>query len=248
VAKTASSTLTWIDESYDWLRFDSEDVSVYAYDNELEFDKYILRIAQESVDKYKAAYDVAEITPVRIWVYANARDFAQTLRQNSESWIGGFSLPEAGVIAVPIETGDDYSVQRVISHEISHHVLYRATKNPFSYPPTWFDEGLAVVGQLAGNQNDLEIVLGAMEEGALPTLRTLSSSFPTDPAATNRSYATSHIAVEFIIERWGQQGIQDIIHGLRSSNTPDQALELALGVDTEGLDALFREWLAQQVP
>jgi hypothetical protein len=246
VARTADSTLTWIDESYDWLRFDSQDVSVFAYDSDLEFDQYILQIAQESADKYKAQYDIADIEPMRIWVYANGSDFAQTLRQNSESWIGGFSIPEAGVIAVPIEAGDDYSVKRVISHEVSHHVLYQATKNPFSYPPTWFDEGLAVIGQLAGNQNDLEIVLGALAEGALPTLRTLASSFPTDPVATNRSYATSHMAVVFIMERWGQQVIRDIIRDFRAGSTADQALETVLGVDTEGLDALFREWLAQQ--
>ncbi len=130
-------------------------------------------MAQESADKYKLEYDIASIEPMRIWVYANGRDFATTLRQNSESWIGGFSLPQAGVIAVPIESGDDYSVDRVISHEVSHHVLYQAAKNPFSYPPTWFDEGLAVVGQLAGNESDLQIALGALEEGNLPN--------PADP-------------------------------------------------------------------
>lgn len=246
VAQTAEETLTWIDDSYDWQRQDSQDVSLFTYDDDADFDQYILQVAQESVNKFKSEYDIAEIDPVRIWVYASGKDFAQTLRQNSESWIGGFSIPEAGVIAVPIEAGDDYSVQRVISHEVSHHVLYQATRNPFSYPPTWFDEGLAVVGQLAGNESDLEIVLGALEEGSLPTLRTLSSSFPTDAAAANRSYATSHIAVEFIIERWGWEGVQAIIQGFRASDTPDQALEGALGVDTEGLDMLFRDWLAQQ--
>ncbi len=115
VAQTPEQTFTWIDESFDWQRHDSDDVSVYTYDDDADFDQYILQSAQESADKYKPEYDIAEIEPMRIWVYASGRDFATTLRQNSESWIGGFSLPEAGVIAVPIEPGDDYSVERVIS-------------------------------------------------------------------------------------------------------------------------------------
>ena len=166
VAQTAESTLTWIDDSFDWRELESADVSLFVYEDDDEFNQYMLHVAQESIDKFKLEYDIADIDPVRIWVYANGRDFSTTLRQNSESWIGGFSLPQAGVIAVPIESGDDYSVDRVISHEVSHHVLYQATKNPFSYPPTWFDEGLAVIGQWAGNENDLQIVLRALEEGS----------------------------------------------------------------------------------
>jgi hypothetical protein len=245
-AQTAEQTLTWIDDSFDWEQNDSEDVSVFTYDDDPDFDQYILQVAQESADKYKQEYDIAQIEPMRIWVYASGGDFATTLRQNSESWIGGFSLPEAGVIAVPIEPGDKYSVERVITHEVSHHVLYQATRNPFSYPPTWLDEGLAVIGQLAGNQTDMEIVLGAFAEGTLPTLRTLSSSFPTDAAAANRSYATSHIAVRYIIDTWGQDAITELILRFRQSATPDDALTDVIGLDTEGLDTQFRDWLATQ--
>ncbi len=245
VAQTEESTLTWIDEAFEWQQLDSEDVSLFVYEDDQDFNQYILQVAQASADKYKLEYDIANIDPMRIWVYANGRDFATTLRQNSESWIGGFSLPQAGVIAVPIESGDNYSVDRVISHEVSHHVLYQATRNPFSYPPTWLDEGLAVVGQLAGNQSDLQITLGALEEGNLPTLQTLSSSFPTDPAAANRSYATSHMAVEFILNQWGQDAIGNIIRAFREGVTADQALLTTLGVDTGELDTLFRAWLAE---
>ncbi|MEZ4505532.1 MAG: peptidase MA family metallohydrolase [Thermomicrobiales bacterium] len=247
VAQTEESTVTWIDDSFDWRRLDSDDVSIYVYEDDDEFNQYILQVAQESADAYKQQYDIAEIDPMRIWVYANGSDFSTTLRQNSESWIGGFSLPQAGVIAVPIESGDDYSVDRVISHEVSHHVLYQATRNPFSYPPTWFDEGLAVVGQLAGNENDLQIVLGALEEGALPTLMTLSSSFPTDAAAANRSYATSHIAVEYLMQQWGEAVIGDIVRAFRGGVTADQALLSTIGVDTVQLDAQFRAWLETQL-
>ena len=246
VAQTVEQTLTWIDSSFDWQRLDSEDVNLFTYDNDSDFDQYILKVAQESADKYKAEYDIAEIQPVRIWVYASGRDFSTTLRQNSESWIGGFSLPQAGVIAVPIEPGDDYSVERVISHEVSHHVFYQATKNPFTFWPTWLDEGLAVVGQLAGNENDLEIAIAALDEGSLPTLRTLSSSFPTDPAAANRSYATSHMAVQYIIETWGQPSHHRSHRSISTEFYRRSGADRGAWGRHRGLDAQFRDWLSQQ--
>lgn len=246
VARTADRSVDWVDESLDWQLHESADIQLYIYDNDVEFDQYIIQVAQEAADQFKLEYDTAEIAPMRIWVYANNRDFSRALRQNSESWIGGFSLPQAGVIGVPIAPGDDFSVDRIISHEVSHHVLYQATQNPFMYPPTWLDEGLAVIAQRAGNGNDLQIALGALDEGTLPTLRTLSSSFPSDPAAANRSYATSHMAVQYIIDTWGLDAITELIQQFRQSVTSDQALLAVLGIDTAGLDAQFREWLAQQ--
>lgn len=246
VAQTEERTFTWIDGSLEWHRHESADVFLYSYGGDDAFDDYTLQIAQESADRFKIAYDIAEIEPMRIWVYASTADFARSLRQNSETWIGGYSLPEAGVIALPIEPGDDFSVRRTISHEVSHHVLYQATQNPFSYPPTWLDEGLAVAGQLAGNSSDPEIVLGALAEGTLPTLRTLSSSFPTDPAAANRSYATSHMAVRYIIETWGDDAITSLIQQFRLGTTADSALIAVLGVDMDELDSQFRTWLSEQ--
>ena len=89
-------------------------------------------------------------------------------------------------------------------------------------------------------------MLGAYEAGTLPTLRTLSSNFPTDPAATTRSYATSHIATQYIIDTWGQDAVTGLIRQFRESATPDEALMAVIGLNTEGLDAQFRDWLATQ--
>jgi hypothetical protein len=85
-----------------------------------------------------------------------------------------------------------------------------------------------------------------LEEGNLPTLQTLSSSFPTDPVVANRSYATSHMAIEFILSQWGEQAIGDIVRAFRQGVTADQALLSTLGVDTAALDAQFRSWLSDQ--
>ena len=68
----------------------------------------------------------------------------------------------------------------------------------------------------------------------------------TDPAAANRSYATSHLAVQYIIDTWGVGAITQLIQQFRDSATADQALSNGIGLDTEGLDAQFRDWLEQQ--
>ena len=81
--------------------------------------------------------------------------------------------------------------------------------------------------------------------GRSSEIRTTSTA-GTDAAAANRSYATSHIAVQYIIATWGPDAITDLVREFRQGVTADEALTAALGVGTEGLDAQFRAWLAQQ--
>ena len=55
--------------------------------------------------------------------------------------------PALHVIMAVLPPGNYDEVGRVVPHEISHQVLHQATDNPFSRPPQWLNEGLAVYWQ-----------------------------------------------------------------------------------------------------
>ena len=67
--------------------------------------------------------------------------------------------------------GGTREVGRVIPHEVSHQLLYQATKNPFNSPPTWLDEGLAVSNQESGNEDSPALLKDATEKGHLFSIR-----------------------------------------------------------------------------
>jgi hypothetical protein len=244
VTETDPEKFLWYDDSFAWDTYESDDVTVYAYNDDVSFNRHVADVAQTAVDHLKTLYELDSVEPVRIWLYQTRADFVNILLENSEEWIGGVSIPEARTIVVKLSSGDEGELNRVIPHEVSHHLLYQATQNPFNYTATWFDEGLAVYAQLSGNEEDQALVEDAFAKESLPSVQSLIASFPTDRAATNVSYAASHMLVKFIIDTYGEDGIRAMCQAYRLGMSHDQVLMTALGVDTARLDQLWRASIA----
>jgi hypothetical protein len=128
------------------------------------------------------------------------------------------------------------------THEISHLVIHQAPKNPFGDLPRWLDEGIAVYHE---NQDELDddfrmIFEQAVKQNKLMTLRTLSSPFPSDPLLANLAYGQSGAVVKFIVDHYGREAMANLLDIFAEGALYDEALQQALGVDTDGLDNAFR--------
>ena len=241
--ETEPKTLLWSDNRFDWRSQSSHDVTVYGYRNNDAFDKLILDSAQSTVDRLKVEYGVESVTPIRIWVYNSKKDFSAAQQGNSSEWIAGTAYPQLHVILAILPEGNKGEVGRVIPHEISHQLLYQATMNPFNGPPTWLDEGLAVLVQDGGNEGFPAQVEDAAEKGRLFSVRALNSSFPYDPADAALAYAESLSIVRFIIDHFGGDKLAAVIAAYRDGVSHDEALMKGLSVDIDGLDRLWKESL-----
>ncbi|HKG25928.1 MAG TPA: peptidase MA family metallohydrolase, partial [Thermomicrobiales bacterium] len=241
--ETEPKTLLWSDNRFDWRSQSSHDVTVYGYRNNDAFDKLILDSAQSTVDRLKVEYGVESVTPIRIWVYNSKKDFSAAQQGNSSEWIAGTAYPQLHVILAILPEGNKGEVGRVIPHEISHQLLYQATMNPFNGPPTWLDEGLAVLVQDGGNEGFPAQVEDAAEKGRLFSVRALNSSFPYDPADAALAYAESLSIVRFIIDHFGEDKLAAVIAAYRDGVSHDEALMKGLSVDIDGLDRLWKESL-----
>jgi hypothetical protein len=131
---------------------------------------------------------------------------------------------------------------RATTHEMSHLVIHQATDNPYRGLPRWLDEGIAVYNEDTENLVDdfAPIFDRAVEENELMTLRTLSSPFPADPLLANLAYGQSGAVVKFIIDTYGPEAMGELLAIFAEGALDDEALETALGVDTDGLDNAFR--------
>ena len=125
-------------------------------------------------------------------------------------------------------------------HELSHVVVYQATKNPYGGLPTWLDEGLAMVAE--GNQSAsfTSTSRSAVAGNRLISVWALSSSFPTDARQAELSYAESESVVNFVVKTYGRDGVSRLLAQFREGATYDDALKAALGVDTYALDDAWR--------
>jgi hypothetical protein len=243
ITETEPKTLLWSDNRFEWRSQSSQDVTVYGYRRNDAYDKLILDSAQVTVDRLKEEFGVDTVSPIRIWVYNSKKDFSAAQQGNSSEWIAGTAYPQLGVILAVLPEGNKGEVGRVIPHEISHQLLYQATRNPFNGPTTWFDEGLAVFYQDGGNEEFQSQVENAAEKGQLFSIRALNSNFPYDPADASLAYAESYSIVRFIIDEFGEDKLAAVIAAYREGVSHDEALMKGIGVDIDELDRLWKERL-----
>ena len=246
IGETRPERVTWHDTRWTWETISSGQVHLHSYDLTSEFAESILASAQATVTDLERRYALIRSQPIDIWVYPNAEDFRGAQQQNSREAVAGASYPGFFLIAAVIPDGDAREVGRVIPHEISHQVLYQATRNPFSAPPLWFDEGLATHYQVGGTDGYPRLVANALQEGRLFRLDSLDTTFPFSPAEATLAYAASWSAVEFIRQRYGDDGIEHLIAAFATGVSFDIALQDALGVSLEELDNHWRAWIQQQ--
>jgi Peptidase MA superfamily len=241
--ETQPTSMLWKDDRFDWQVVSNDHVSVYAYNGNEKFNRSILDSAQRTIDKVQKEFGVELDTPIRIWAYQSQKDFQGALFANSEEWSVGATFPQLNLIVATLPEGDDYSVGRVVPHEVTHQILYQATKNPFNSPPRWLDEGLAVLHQEQGQDEYADYVDAAVKKGRLYSVRALNSDFPYDPNDVHLAYAESLNIVQFIIDHFGAAKMSALIAAYRQGLSHDEAAMQALGVDLDGLDKLWKESL-----
>jgi hypothetical protein len=134
----------------------------------------------------------------------------------------------------------------ITTHEMTHLVIHQATDNFYTGDltlPRWLDEGIAVYtsGEIDTRQDFNRMLNRAVKNNELLTLRTLSSPFSSDPDEAVQSYAQSGAVVEFIIDTYGPEAMAELLNALAEGALYDEALEQALGLNTEELDNAFRD-------
>ena len=239
VLETPERTVLWADDRFDWQPLGDGPVVVYAYSGDAAFQAEVLASAEETVERLNRRFGAALTDGVRIWVYGSAGDLTGALAPNSEPWIAGAAYPWFGLVQAVLPTGDRDELARVIPHEISHLVLYQATRNPFNGPPAWLDEGLATLAQGSGQAALWQRLAAAADAGELSRLRSLNGQFPYDADGALLAYAQSLSVVQYIVDTYGETGLSKLIAVFREGVSFDEAVERSLGV---GLDALDEAW------
>jgi hypothetical protein len=243
---TPPKTFRMLDAGYNWqsLTDPKGRVSVHWYEGSSSFGQQMLDTATSALDRLEHDIKAGLDRPANIWVYATQDDLIGALPQNIPEWVGGKAFPELALVlaAIPDDETADSEIKRVIPHELSHLVLYQATRNPYNAPPAWLDEGLAVHNQQSHDPSETAALKQAAEEGKLLPLRALSGSFGADENTALLSYAESRSAVDFIVSdpRFGPEKLARTVAAFKGGVTYDDALKAGLGVTADDLDALWR--------
>jgi hypothetical protein len=239
---TEKETLLYLDSRYQWQKLENERLAVYWYEGDENFGQELFDRANEALDTLEQDMGIVVENPVKIFIYASHSDLLGAISTSAQEWTGGQAFTDYGVVVMGVAPIQLEWGLGATTHEISHLVIHQATKNPFGDLPRWLDEGIAVYNE---NQDELDddfrmIFEQAVKQNKLMTLRTLSSPFPSDPLLANLAYGQSGAVVKFIVDHYGREAMANLLDIFAEGALYDEALQQALGVDTDGLDNAFR--------
>lgn len=242
---TERETIIYLDERFDWQTLENERLTLYWYEGSDSFGQALFERANEALDTLETDIGITLEEPIKIFIYANHQDLLSALSTTSQEWTGGVAYTTFGVVVIGVNPSQlDWGLG-AMTHEMTHLVIHQATDNPFSGLPRWLDEGIAVYNE---NQEELDqdfkpVFDRAVANNELMTLRTLSSPFPADPLQANLAYGQSGAVVKFIVDTYGPDKMAELLSIFAEGALYDEALEQALGVDTDELDNAFRAHL-----
>ena len=241
--KTAPIQVQFDDNRYSWHSVTEDKVTIYWYEGGESFAQELMAAAQQALARLAADTGVELDKTVKIYIYASTRDLRGSMIYPQE-WTGGVAFTRYGIIAIGIAPGNIHWGKRTIAHELAHVVINQVTFNPYSDLPTWLDEGLAMYAEGELEPEFASYLNRAVAEGSLLSVRSLSSPFSAYAEESYLSYAQSYSLVEFLVSSYGQSKMLELLKTFKQGSSYDGALGKVYGFDMDGLDSLWRDYVA----
>jgi len=233
------------DNRFKWQNLTSQGFTLYWYAGGDAFGKPIFDRAIQAMAALQKDLGVTAERPIQIYLYDKREDFLNAMEPNANDWVGGRAYSEYGITLINAASNDLAYGIVATPHELTHLVLQiKLGDIGIAALPHWMNEGLAMYYEIvppaleSPYENQLK---RAIQNDTLPPLRTLAGNFATDANLATLSYAESFSVIDFIYRRYGKDKMAQLLAEFKQGNAYDDAFRKVLGVDTEGLEAAWRQ-------
>ena len=132
-----------------------------------------------------------------------------------------------------------------MTHELTHLVIHQVVFNPYNDLPTWLDEGLAMYAEGPLEPVFVNLLVKAINEDTLITVRSLSSPFSAYAEESVLAYAQSYSLVDLLVNNYGQSKMLELLNTFRKGSGYDEALLKVYGFDMDGLNGLWLGYIVK---
>lgn len=196
-------------------------------------------------DQYRDLSSQLGYTPsenISVILYTNTQFFDVT---RAPSWSGGIN---DGKLRIPVSgvSGITPELQDVLKHELTHSFVRQITRGRC---PSWLNEGLA---QLMEARNDgaygpaLARLFQAKKEIPFGYLDAPFARLNANQAVV--AYAEALLAVQYLRQSWGMEGLQRILQQLGDGASPDSALYSVTQMHYGDLEENLASYLQKKYP
>jgi hypothetical protein len=241
--ETAPLHVQFDDTRYSWHSLTEDKVTIYWYEGRQSFAQELMAASRQAMNRLNKDTGAELKESVKLYIYTDAQDLRDAMIHPQE-WTGGVAFPRYGTIAIGIATNNLNWGKRAIAHELSHLVIHQMTLNPYGGLPTWLNEGLAMYAEGKLSTAFTSSLSEAIAKDNLISVRSLSSPFSAYTEQSYLSYAQSYSLVDYLISNYGQGKMLELLNTFKEGSSYDNALVKVYDFDMDGLDTLWRDYLA----
>lgn len=140
-----------------------------------------------------------------------------------------------------------YDWPRVVQHEYTHTVTLSRTNNRI---PHWMTEAAAVhLEDAPRDYARCRLLAQRLADDDLFDLEEVSIAFvrPRRPADRSMAYAQSHWMYEFMIDRWGNDAVLELMDAYARGDSQAEGLLSVFGITPDQFMEAFEPWATEQV-
>lgn len=237
---TPRQELTFRDERFQWQTVESGNIRLHWYEGDT-VGPTLLNAAVAGLAKLETDVGIQLEDDIQLFIYGSSADMRQAVLY-IQDWAGGvaFSGYNIILIGVPPAIADTWGVTTV-RHELAHLVIGRFAQSCLGGSrPTWLDEGLAVYSEGEPGSETLTDIQEAVDANTFYPVRSLNGAFPSHDSNARLAYSQSYSLVNFLLETYGPQKMQELLLTLAAAEAYDAALEQVYGFNADGLETAWR--------
>jgi tetratricopeptide (TPR) repeat protein len=211
--------------------------------------EYAMPLAQEALAKLSARYQFKLPSPVLIEIFPKHDDFA-VRNLGLPGMIGALGACFGRVVTMDSPRArppGSFNWGATLWHEITHVITLQMSNNR---APRWVSEGISVYEERRaspewGRESHITFAQTLQAKKILP-LKDLNAGF-TDPQTINLAYYQSSLLIEHIVDTYGEPALHKLLRAYGEGIEGEEALEGALGVSLDDLEAAFQKKLDKEI-
>jgi len=242
--KTDKKKDVLLDSRFEWDKISGEVVDVYFHGPVSRRAKNILNACEESVNDISELLGVDSNNRIALVMYNNYSEMFDVVVKKSQTQAGSL-ITEGQAFAtenVVIMDGGSRSSLGVATHEITHIIVARATKDSYLGVPLWLNEGLAEYGNIEPDSGYDRYLEWAVDTNRVFPFSSLNR-FPGNPNLTLVAYGQSKSFIEFLVSKYPKENMKNLMKEISSRKSIDESFSSSYGKNLIELEEEWRDTL-----
>jgi hypothetical protein len=240
-ARTEKQWILWIDSDHDWSSLRSGNIILHWYRGTHAYAQDLLGAAENARTILIQNVGAWPDLDINLYIYDSTQAMKDAL-VGEPDWIGGLSFWEnQRTVMIGIGPGDQIFGKATIAHELAHVAVNSIMGGCYASIPLWLNEGIATYAEGTPDPVIAQLIHQAIYYNQFFSLRSISYEYQEIDGNPGLTYAESLSVVQFLVKEYGHEKIRRVLQSLGEGYTFDSALLLGLGLDMDGLEAVWRK-------